>query len=170
MKKIFIAVSTLIMMACLNNCIAQVKAKPIAAMPTGRDAITGHTIGKSLYATMIMEMWKDWDDNTFDKHDYMADSVIMFLPDGMVTKGKQENLEGAKKFRGSLTSAKSVIYSCVPLLSPDKKEDAVCIWGEEEDVFADGKIEKRGIHEVWWFNKAGKIIAMRQWVAKFGAP
>lgn len=157
MKKLFFAVSILLTIAFVNNCFAQEKSNT-----------TGFTIGKAAYSQMILDLWKDWDDNTFDKHDYMADSLVMFLPDGSVTKGKEANLEGAKKYRGSMTSSKSIIHACIPLVSPDRKEDAVCIWGQEESTFADGKVEKRDIHEVWWFNKAGKITAMRQWVAKFG--
>jgi len=56
----------------------------------------------------------------------------------------------------------------VPLHSTDKGDDMVCIWGNEVNTFPDGKDDTRELHEVWWFNKAGKIGMMRQWVAKFG--
>jgi len=120
-------------------------------------------IGNSAYANKIVDIWKDWDDNMLDRHDYMADSLVMELSNGMKIKGKQANLEGAKQHRGSMKAVKTTIHAFVPLRVKDKNEDVVCIWGEEENTMADGKIEKKPIHEVWWFNKDGKIYYMRQW-------
>ncbi|MDB5221948.1 MAG: hypothetical protein JWN83_615, partial [Chitinophagaceae bacterium] len=111
--------------------------------------------------------WKDWDDNAFDRHDYMADTLVMYLPDGSVVKGKAANLEGAKKYRGGMTSAKSTIDAWIPLRSVDRKEDWVAIWGTETDTWPDGKVETRNIQEVWRINKDGKVDLMRQFT---GAP
>lgn len=66
-----------------------------------------------------------------------------------------------------MSSAKSIIHAWVTLASTDKNEEAVSVWGTEEDTFADGKVERKDLHEVWWFNKEGKIARMRQWAAKF---
>jgi hypothetical protein len=128
------------------------------------------SIGKAEYATKVLEIWKDWDDNQLDRHDYFADTITMWLPDGTAARGKAVNMEGAKKFRGSMTKSKSTIHACIPLHNSDGNDDAVCIWGTEEDTYADGKVETRDLHEVWWFNKDGKISMMRQWAAKFGNP
>ncbi len=170
MKRLFISLTTLLTFVIFSNCFGQVKSKPKSMQVEWppKDPSAGFMIGKAAYAKMIIEMWKDWDDNAFDRHDYMADSVTLYLPDGVVVKGKEANLEGAKKYRGSLASAKSTIFACISLNNPGRKEEAVAIWGEEEDTMPDGKVEKKGLHEVWWFNKAGKITAMRQWTAKFG--
>ena len=92
----------------------------------------------------------------------------MHFPDGSVTSGKTENLDAAKKYRGGIASVKSIIHACIPLTRTSTNEDAVCIWGHEDDTYADGKVESKDIHEVWWFNKAGKVVEMRQWTAKFG--
>lgn len=121
-------------------------------------------IGNQAYANMILEMWKDWDDNMLDRHDYMADSLVMSFADGTEIKGKQANMDAAKKFRGSMKSVKTTLHAMVPLRSNDRNVDVVCMWGEEENTLPDGKVEKRPIHEVWFFNKDGKIFSMRQWV------
>ena len=130
------------------------------------DYSSNFVMGNPAYSQMILEMWKDWDDNALDRHDYMADSVMMFLPDGMVVKGKQANLEGAKKYRGGMKSAKSTLHAVIPLKSTDRNEDLVAIWGQEVDTYPDGKVETRELHEVWGFNKDGKITWMRQYAAK----
>jgi hypothetical protein len=123
-------------------------------------------MGNPAHSKMILEVWKDWDDNAFERHNYMSDTLVMYLPDGSVTKGLAANLEGAKKYRGGMTSAISTIDSWVPLRSVDKNEDWVAIWGSETDTWADGKVETRQIHEIWRINKDGKIDLMRQFSAK----
>ena len=156
MKKLLVSLSALLVFTFFNECFAQ-------------DAVDDaqFAIGKPAYAKMVRELWKDFDDNNFDRHDYMADTVIMMFPDGTVSKGKVANLAEVKKYRGSLKSVKSTIFACVSLTHPVRKEEAVCIWGQEEDTTADGKIEKKDLHEVWWFNKDGKVSRMMQWTAKF---
>ncbi len=123
-------------------------------------------MGNQKYANMILDMWKDWDDNMLDRHDYLADTVTGYFPDGSVVKGKAAFIESGKKYRSGFTTVKSVVHAWVPLRSEDRNEDAVCIWGDEEDTTPDGKTTKSSLHEVWFFNKDGKISAMRQWTAK----
>jgi hypothetical protein len=148
-----------------ENTSAQ-NSKANNALPYQATYSSNFKIGNQKYAAMVLDLWKDWDDNNFDRHQYMADTVTMYLPDGSVTKGLAANLAGAKKYRGSLKSAKSIVYAWVPLVSVDKNEDAICVWGEEEDVMADGTVDKKTLHEVWFFNKDGKVASMRQWSAK----
>lgn len=127
-------------------------------------------IGNPAHAKMILDLWKDWDDNAFDRHDYMADTVVMFFPDGTMAKGKQQTMDGAKKYRGGMASAKSSIDAWMPLKSTDKNEDWVAVWGSETDTWADGKTETRDIHEIWRINKDGKVDWMKQFTAKPQAP
>jgi hypothetical protein len=140
----------------------------MASLNTGNYKATysaNFQIGNSSYAQKIMEMWQDWDDNMLDRHDYMSDTLTMYFADGTSMKGKAENLSEAKKYRGKFTSVKSTLHAIVPLKSNDQGDDVVCVWGEEADTLPDGKVEKKSIHEVWFFNKDGKITAMRQWHA-----
>ncbi|MEO7294089.1 MAG: hypothetical protein ABIW34_13350 [Ginsengibacter sp.] len=123
-------------------------------------------MGNPAHAKMILDLWKDWDDNAFNRHDYMADTVVMFFPDGTMAKGKQQTMEGAMKYRGGMTSAKSSIDAWMPLRSTDKNEDWVAVWGSETDTWADGKTETRDIHEIWRINKDGKVDFMKQFTAK----
>ena len=138
------------------------KAAPYKATYTSSFAI-----GKAAHANIVLNLWKDWDDNAFDRHDYFADTVKLIMADSMVIKGKAAAIEGAKKYRGAMSSAKSVVHAFIPLYSTDRKEYTVCIWGTETDTYADGRVETKDLHEVWWFNSAGKISSMRQWTARF---
>ncbi len=138
----------------------------MSSSPYTADYASNFVMGNSAYSTMILDMWKDWDDNAIDRHDYWADSMIVYLPDGMVIKGKQANLEGAKKYRGGFKSVKSTVHASIPLRSTDRNEDLVAIWGQEVDTHPDGKVETTELHEVYAFNKDGKITWMRQYSAK----
>jgi hypothetical protein len=146
-------------------------AKTFAQSMTGPYKATyssNFKMGKPALANRILDLWKDWDDNQLDRHDFFSDTVTMMFADGMVMKGKKENLEAAKKYRSGFTKVVSTVHAWLPLTSNDRNEDAVCIWGHEVNTLPDGKEETRDIHEVWWFNKDGKVASMRQWTAKFG--
>jgi hypothetical protein len=165
MKKLF---QSIIVYACfLSGTYAQDKAKQ-TDMAYKATYSSEFKIGNPSYSKMILEVWKDWDDNKLDRHDYFADSLVMMFPDGSVSKGKKASMESAMKYRATITTAKSTVHAIVPLRSTDRNEDVVCVWGTEDDTMTDGKTEKRDLHEVWWFNKDGKIVFMRQFAAKFG--
>ncbi|RYF90894.1 MAG: hypothetical protein EOO03_02685 [Chitinophagaceae bacterium] len=125
-------------------------------------------VGKSANALKVLDIWKDWDDNQIDRHDYFSDTIVMMFADGSSMKGKKENLEAAKKYRSGLKKVVSSIHAWLPLTSVDRNEDLVCIWGQETNTLANGEQEIRDLHEVWWFNKDGKVTMVRQWTAKFG--
>lgn len=124
-------------------------------------------IGNPAQAKLILELWKDWDDNMLDKHSgYFADTITMYHPDGQVIKGRDSTLAEAKRYRGSMASAKSMVHAWIPLKSVDKNENWVAIWGTEEDTWKDGKKTVTSLHEIWKFNKEGKIAEVRQFESK----
>jgi hypothetical protein len=134
-------------------------------LPYTANYSSNFTMGNPNHAKMILDLWKDWDDNAFTRHDYMADTLVMYFPDGTMVKGKQANMDAALKYRGTITSAKSTLDAWMPLRSVDKNEDWVALWGTETDTFADGKVQKRDIHEIWRINKDGKVDFMKQFTA-----
>ena len=162
MKRLTIAIVTLTFVCFFTKIFSQKKAAPYKA-----DYSSNFKMGNPAYADKVLDIWKDWDDNELKRHDYFADTISMWMPDGSVTHGKANNLEMAMKYRGGMTSSKSTIHAWVPLYSIDTKDNFVCVWGSEVDTFPDGKVEKKELHEVWWFNKDGKVSTMRQWSSKF---
>ena len=163
MKRLLIAAAALLGMGFFTNCAAQAGTMPYEATYS-----SNFTPGNAAYASMVLDLWKDWDDNAFSRHDYFADTITMRFPDGTVTRGKKNNMEMAVKYRGSMAKVKSIIHAWMPLHSTDRNEDLVCMWGQEQDTMPDGKVVTKDVHEVWWFNKDGKVSGMRQWVANFG--
>jgi hypothetical protein len=135
------------------------------SMPYKANYSSNFRMGKPEHAKMILELWKDWDDNAFDRHNYMADTVTMYFPDGSMVRGKDSALAGAKRYRGSMSSASSTLDAWMPLRSIDRNQDWVAVWGTETDTWPDGKTEKKDLHEIWRINKDGKIDFMKQFTS-----
>lgn len=178
MKKIAILSFTLFAFSVTSTFAQDVKAKEdkvkikdkgdkMGGISTGNYKATyssNFQIGNAAHVAKVMDIWQDWDDNKLDRHDYFADTLTMYFPDGTSMKGKTENLEAAKKYRGGLTAVTTILHAVVPLRN-DRNEDVVAIWGQEVNTHPDGKIEKKNLHEVWFFNKDGRISDMRQFQA-----
>lgn len=126
-------------------------------------------MGNPSYARKVLELWKDFDDNTFDAHDYFADTAVMFLSNGMVIKGKDSIYAGAKNARALMSNVTSSVDAWVPLKSIDRNENWVAIWGSDISTGPDGKVEKEDLQEIWGFNKDGKVVFMKQFASKVPA-
>lgn len=123
-------------------------------------------MGNPKHAKMILDMWKDYDDNNFTRHDYLADTIKVFLADGSVISGKQNALSGISAYRSTFTAVSSTVDAWMPLKSVDRNENWVAIWGTENDTNKDGSVTSAEIHEIWRINKDGKIDYMKQYAAK----
>ncbi|RYG50548.1 MAG: nuclear transport factor 2 family protein, partial [Chitinophagaceae bacterium] len=125
------------------------------------------TIGKSELAQKILDVWKDWDDNMLNRHaDHFSDTISAYFASGGMVKGKADFLKTGAEYRNKFSDVKSTVFAVAPLRRATMNEDVVAIWGMDESTSADGKTETMQVHEVWWFNKDGKIVEMRQWEAK----
>ncbi len=120
-------------------------------------------IGNPEHAKKVLTLFKDWDDNQLTRNDFFADTIMMVHEDGTMAKGKADVIKGGQAYRGSMTSAKTTITAIVPLKSVDFNEDWVAVWAHEDDVMADGKKQGREIHEIWRFNKDGKVDYMQSY-------
>lgn len=141
-----------------SNCFAQKMDMPYKA-----NYSSDFAIGNAKYSKMILELWKDFDENAFDRHaGYFADTVVMFFPDGSMVKGKDSTIAGAKSYRNAMSGCISTLDAFIPLKSIDKNENWVAVWGTETDTYPDGKTSKKDLHEIWRINKDGKVDFMKQ--------
>ncbi|MDB4902386.1 MAG: nuclear transport factor 2 family protein [Mucilaginibacter sp.] len=149
-------------------------AMPFVAMSQAHSGYTpsyssSFVIADPSYSEKILMLWKDFENNTLDKHiDMFADTVTMMLANGAMVKGRTENLAGAKQFRSSLKNYKAALDAWLSVKSTDKNQNVVCVWGTEAYTDKDGKQVKTRLQEVWTFNKDGKIDMMLQYAAPGG--
>ena len=123
------------------------------------------TIGDSKYAQTVLELWKDYDNNTFDNHkDAFADSATMDLFNmSMINKPKDSIFNAVKAYRSSLKNAVSSV-EVVTTLKPKRKDESwVCVWGKEIDTHKNGIVDSVYLNENWMFNKDGKVVYMSQY-------
>jgi len=125
-------------------------------------------VGDPKYAQTVLELWKDYDNNTLENHkDAFADSVYMDFTDGSNFAGTRDSLLIMMKgYRTSLGTAVSYPIAWTTLRSKDKNETWVCIWGKEVDE-KNGKKDSINLNENWLFNKDGKISYMTQYSQKY---
>jgi len=119
-------------------------------------------------AQLILELWKDYDNNTVDNHkDAFADSVTFDLAGGTTVSGPRDSvLNGMKEYRGGFVSAVSTVVAVTTLKPKGKDESWVCVWGKEIDIDKKNKKDSIFLNENWMFNKDGKIAYMAQYQAK----
>lgn len=171
MKRLSILLSTFILSLFTLDTIAQNNgAKHVANKASDmpyKIQYTNLRLGNSQYSMKVMNAWKAYDDGDLDRAaDMFTDDVWATLLDGTVLKGKEAFLNGLKTYRAGFTSVVSTVTACTTLKSAEQPEnDATVIWGTEADTKKDGTVQKSALHEVWFFNKAGKVFEFHQYAA-----
>jgi hypothetical protein len=115
---------------------------------------------------MVLNIFKDYDNNIFTSDNIYADSVIARFSDGSSIKGKDSLNSSIKQFRNSLASVKESILTYVVLKPKDKDETFVSVWSDEINVYKNGKSESIKRNQIWKFNKQGKVISIDDYSAK----
>ncbi len=120
--------------------------------------------GDPANAKKVLDLWKDFDNNTFDNHasDY-ADTAVIQFADGTVLRGQAAILDGSKTYRSSLALAESTISAVLSTHSIDKDEDWVLVWASTKETDKAGKSKTMLLHEAWRLNKDGKVDLVMQY-------
>ena len=127
-------------------------------------------IGDPKYAQIILDIWKDFDNNTLANHkDAFADSVNAEFAEGGHFAGTRDTLISMiTAERTSLGTATDEVIAWTTLKPKGKDETWVIIWGKEIDE-KNGKKDSINLNENWMFNKDGKISFMTQYAQKYAA-
>lgn len=119
--------------------------------------------GDPAYSKLVLDIWKDFDNNTFDRNaGAFADTVVMMMSDGTTMRGLKQVLDAAKTYRSSLGAVQSTIDAVMSSHSIDKDEDWVLVWGKTKETDKNGHTKTALLHEAWRIDKDGKINYMVQ--------
>lgn len=114
---------------------------------------------------MILELWKDFDNNTLDNaKDKFADTVTMQFPGFKIHAGRDSIIASTKAHRSTFNSFTSKVDVVMSTRSTDKNGDWVLVWGREIHTDKKNVTDSVEIHEVWGLNKEGKIESMEQYI------
>lgn len=84
-------------------------------------------IGNPKYAQIVLNIYKDYDNNTFNNSDAYADTVSMKVADGGTIRGKNVLINALKKSRNNIKSIRDTIDTYVVLKPKSKDETWVSI-------------------------------------------
>jgi hypothetical protein len=120
-------------------------------------------MGDPKKAQQVAQLWKDYDNNDLKSHqDAFADSITMAFP-GMSIHAKHDSMMGlVTQSRSGYADVHSSIAAIMSTRSVDKNDDWVLVWGSEVTKSKAGKVDSSGLHEIWHFNKDGKVDFISQ--------
>ena len=124
-------------------------------------------VGSNDLSKMVLQLYKDYEANDFkSKEGWFSDTLMVFLPDGTMKRGKTEGIDVFKNFRGSLNSSKFTFDAIIPLTSVDRKENWVALWGTEETMDKASNAMKSEFQAIWRINKDKKIDFIKIFTSK----
>ena len=176
MRKIYLFAAIAFLAAC-NSSADKSKTEAVTASgsdsakqesltyPYTPDYSSDFEIGDAKNAQTLLALYHDWDNNTLDNSkSSFAEIDTMYFSDGSMFAGSRDSLFAvANKMRGQMGSVVDSVHAWVPLRSKDKKEDWVLIWTREISTDSKGKKTAKELHEVWRFDKNGKINLVYQY-------
>lgn len=120
-------------------------------------------IGNLAYTQTVLKLWKEFATDNLDKHiSFFSDNIVSISPDGTVVKGAENFHKIVKDYRNSLAAVTGSVRAITTLKSPsDPDHEFVVIWGTGTNTKKDGSVQKTHNHEIWAFNKQGKIDEIR---------
>jgi hypothetical protein len=168
MKQFLSCLLALCMLACSapsTEPSAAVPEEPKAPHDYGITASysTDFSLGDVANGDAVIKLWKYFDENNFADASLFADSVVMMFPMYTAKMSRDSVIAMASAERGTMDSCVTTVDAIVPLKASNKDEHVVCIWGRENAVIK-GQKRTRDLHEVWGFNKEGKVAWMKQYV------
>jgi len=173
MKKLLVAFSIAMLAACSDQKTESMNSGTDSTKmesdnmnyPYTSDYSHNFEVGSSKNAMTLLQLYKDWDNNTLDNSkSSFAEMDTMYFSDGSMFAGSRDSLFAtANKMRGQMGNVVDSIHAWVPLKSKDKDEEWVLLWTREISTDAKGKKTAKELHETWRFDKNGKINLVYQY-------
>jgi hypothetical protein len=126
-------------------------------------------VGSHDLSKMVLQLYKDYEANDFNtRAGWISDTMMVFLPDGTMKRGKEEGIGVFKDARNNVASSKFMFDAIIPLTSIDRKETWVAVWGTEEtaDKANPSNMMKNDFQAIWRLNKDKKVDFIKIFTAK----
>ena len=134
--------------------------------PYSPDYSHNFEIGNTKNVMAILQLYKDWDNNTIEnsKNAFAEmNDTLVFASGDILTGSRDSIIATAKKIRTSMGTVQDVVHAWVPLKSTDRNEDWVLVWTREIRTDANGKKDSSELQETWRFDKDGKVNLLYQY-------
>jgi len=121
--------------------------------------------GNEHLAKKVLEIWRQYETGkliTTEK--YFSDNVRLILPDKMMEGNRDSVMMLYQKRRDGFSNMQCFVYSWMPVHTADTKENIVFVWGLYDGTRKNGDRDYAQVHEIWRFDKKGKIREMEQFL------
>lgn len=119
--------------------------------------------GKPEYARMVLQVWRQYETGSMKPEwKSFADTIRLILPDKILHGHKDSILQLYQQRRDRYINMQCFISSWLPVHFTDEGDDVVYVWGIYDGTFANGDRDYAMVHEIWRFNKDGKISELEQ--------
>lgn len=123
--------------------------------------------GKVSNLKTVLDSWKQYETgNLMNMSPYLSDTIQFVFPDEVIWGRKDTVLKKYLKRRKHFEYMQCYIDSWMPVQTKDKGDDLVFIWGIQDGTTLSGKRDYKMVHEVWQFDKKGKIFKMTEYITK----
>jgi hypothetical protein len=136
-------------------------------MPYKASYSSNFKMGDAKHVSIVMRAWKIFEENKLDENNpILADTISLELSDGRKVKGRHDFYNTIKQIRDGATDLKVSMVAFMGVKPLDRDGDVVLIWLTESYTTKDGQKGTMDIHQVWGFNKAGKVDFLKTFESK----
>ena len=115
-------------------------------------------------AQAVLNFWKEYETgDVLHTAGSFADSIVFILPDTILKGSNASVLEAFKRKRSTYTDMQCYVDSWMPLQETSRSDELVFLWGRQDGTSKGGKRIYRVLHEIWRFDRKGKIIQLEQY-------
>jgi hypothetical protein len=116
-------------------------------------------------AQQVLQFWKEWESgDVLHTTSSFADTLTFILPDVILRGSRDSVLHAFKRRRTAYTDMQCYVDSWMPLRETTRNDDLVFVWGRQDGTTGSGRRDYRVIHEIWRFDRAGKIRQLEQYI------
>lgn len=122
--------------------------------------------GKPELAKKVMDVWRAFETgNLSTTANNFAAHVTLVFPGRILDGSRDSVLQLYQQWRDEYSGVQTYVDSWMPAYATDKNEDLVFMWGRQTKLAKNGRKEFVVLHEMWRFDKQGKITKMEQYVS-----
>lgn len=121
--------------------------------------------GNPVYAKTVLEIWRQFETgNLMSTANKFADSITLTFKDNIYTGKRDSILAIFKNRRDAYTDVQCYVDSWQPVHAKQTNDDLVLLWGRQDGIIHNKKRDYLVLHEVWSFDRKGKIRSMIQYI------